>query len=90
MIALGAPGPFEITLIVLVILLLFGAKRLPELAKGLGKGIREFRSAVTDTSDQIKKGMEGDQDSKANMKTADNNEFKQKDESSGKNSDQTS
>ena len=57
-IALGAPGPMEIGLIVLVILLLFGAKRLPELARGLGKGIREFRSAVSETSDAIKKDIE--------------------------------
>ena len=39
-------GTGELVLIFLVILLLFGAKRLPDLAKGLGKGIREFRGAV--------------------------------------------
>jgi sec-independent protein translocase protein TatA len=38
-------GPTEIFLIVFVILLLFGAKRIPDLAKGLGKGIREFKEA---------------------------------------------
>ena len=38
-------GGTEILLILLVILLLFGAKRIPELAKGLGKGIREFKDA---------------------------------------------
>ena len=39
-------GTGELVLIFLVILLLFGAKRLPDLAKGLGKGIREFKGAV--------------------------------------------
>ena len=47
-------SPGELLLIFLAILLLFGAKRLPELARGLGKGIREFKSAMRDTSDEIK------------------------------------
>ena len=38
----GMPGGWEMVVIALVILLLFGAKKLPELAKGLGQGIREF------------------------------------------------
>ena len=44
----------ELLLIFLAILLLFGAKRLPELAQGLGKGIREFKRAMKDTGDEIK------------------------------------
>lgn len=47
-------GFSELLLIFLVILLLFGAKRLPELAQGLGKGIREFKRAMKDTGDEIK------------------------------------
>ena len=43
----------EIVLIFLVLLLLFGAKRLPELARGLGKGIREFKGAVKDVEDDL-------------------------------------
>ncbi|MFQ6616990.1 MAG: twin-arginine translocase TatA/TatE family subunit [Fidelibacterota bacterium] len=43
---IGGLGWGEILLIFLVILLLFGARRLPELARGLGKGIREFKGAV--------------------------------------------
>jgi sec-independent protein translocase protein TatA len=39
-------GPLEVGLIMLVVLLLFGAKRLPELAQGMGKGIRDFKRAV--------------------------------------------
>ncbi len=41
-----AIGGWEVLLIFLVVLLLFGAKRLPELARGVGKGIREFKGAV--------------------------------------------
>jgi sec-independent protein translocase protein TatA len=51
MFGLGAP---EVLLIFFVILLLFGAKRLPELAQGLGKGIREFKKAMKDTTDEVK------------------------------------
>jgi sec-independent protein translocase protein TatA len=51
---LGGLSIWELLLIVLVILLLFGAKRLPELAQGLGKGIREFKRAMKDTGDEVK------------------------------------
>lgn len=63
MIAIGTPGPIELTLIGLAVLILFGAKRLPELARGLGKGIREFKTALTETQEQIKSGMESGSDS---------------------------
>ena len=46
-------GPMEMVLVVLVILLLFGAKRLPGLAKGLGQGIREFKGAVDGAKKEI-------------------------------------
>ena len=52
---LGGP---EIFLIVLIILLLFGGKRIPELAKGLGKGIREFKEASKGNSEEDKKKEE--------------------------------
>ena len=52
-------GPMEMIIIVLVLLLLFGAKRLPGLAKGLGQGIREFKGAV----DGAKKEIEDANDS---------------------------
>jgi sec-independent protein translocase protein TatA len=39
------PGPSELIIILLVVLLIFGGKKLPELAKGLGKGIKEFKKA---------------------------------------------
>ncbi len=45
---LGAP---ELILIFLVVLVLFGAKKIPELAQGLGKGIKDFRKAMKDVQD---------------------------------------
>ncbi|MDA0334379.1 MAG: twin-arginine translocase TatA/TatE family subunit [bacterium] len=47
------PSHWELLVIFLVVLLLFGAKRIPEMAKGLGKGIREFRSAVKDVQQEV-------------------------------------
>jgi len=45
---LGMIGPWQIVLIVLVFLLMFGGKKIPELMKGLGKGMREFKDATKD------------------------------------------
>jgi sec-independent protein translocase protein TatA len=50
---MGSIGTTEIILIFLAILLLFGAKRIPEIARGLGKGIREFKDATKDISREI-------------------------------------
>lgn len=50
-------GP-EILLIFLVVLLLFGAKRLPELFKSFGKSIREFKKATSDIEDDIRTAMD--------------------------------
>ena len=49
----GGFGPWEVMLVFLVVLLLFGAKRIPEIAQGLGKGIREFKKATNEISDEI-------------------------------------
>ena len=46
-------GTMEIVVILLVVLLLFGAKKLPELARGLGKGINEFKDAVESGKESI-------------------------------------
>lgn len=51
---LGGIGGTEIFLIILVLLLFFGGKRIPELAKGLGKGIREFKDASSGKSEDSK------------------------------------
>ncbi|MBX2992138.1 MAG: twin-arginine translocase TatA/TatE family subunit [Bacteroidetes bacterium] len=50
---MGNLGATEIILIVLVILVFFGAKKIPELAKGLGQGIREFKKATKDVSEGV-------------------------------------
>jgi sec-independent protein translocase protein TatA len=44
-IILGAIGPWQVVLILLVVVLLFGAKKIPELMKGVGQGIKEFKDA---------------------------------------------
>ena len=52
---MGNIGATEIILIVLVILVFFGAKKIPEIAKGLGEGIREFRKAARDVQSEVEK-----------------------------------
>lgn len=55
---LGMVGPWQWIIIGLAILLLFGGKKLPELMKGLGGGIKEFKKATKDDSDEVKKEEE--------------------------------
>ena len=50
-------GGGEIILILALVLILFGAKKLPELAKGLGTGIKEFKKATRDVSDEMHSAM---------------------------------
>ncbi|MFN4299720.1 MAG: twin-arginine translocase TatA/TatE family subunit [Thermaurantimonas sp.] len=45
---LGMVGPWQIVLIVVIVLLLFGGKKIPELMRGLGSGVREFKDAMKD------------------------------------------
>ncbi len=47
-------GPMEWVIILIVVLVLFGGKKLPELAKGLGQGIKEFKSASRETEEEKK------------------------------------
>jgi len=49
----GFIGGWEMVVILAVVLILFGAKKLPELAKGLGTGIKEFKKATREVSDEI-------------------------------------
>ena len=46
-------GPWEIVLIILVIILIFGGKKIPELARGLGKGLREFKKTTREIKDEV-------------------------------------
>ena len=55
-------GTGEILIILLIILLLFGAKKLPDLAKGLGRGISEFKKASSEIKEEVEKVA--DQDNK--------------------------
>lgn len=56
-ILLFSPGPTEIIIILVIVLLLFGGKKIPELMKGLGRGIKEFKDASSDkNSDKIDEG----------------------------------
>ena len=64
-------GPWEILLVLIVVLVLFGAKRLPELARGLGLGINEFRDAVDSSKKEIMEVIDSD---KADNKTSDSEE----------------
>lgn len=50
---MGNLGATEILLIFLVIVIFFGAKKIPELAQGLGKGIREFKKATREIDDEV-------------------------------------
>ena|SRR5258705_13965195 len=56
----GFFGGWEIVLILAVVLILFGAKKLPELAQGLGKGIKEFKKATREVTDEIQSAVEED------------------------------
>ena len=50
----GSLGFWEITLIVLVVLLLFGGKKIPELMRGLGKGVKSFKEGMKDVEEDVK------------------------------------
>lgn len=52
------PGGSEWIIIALVVLLLFGGKKIPELMKGLGKGVRSFKSGLNEATDEIKKAAD--------------------------------
>jgi sec-independent protein translocase protein TatA len=60
---LGAIGTQEIILIVIAILILFGGRKIPELMRGIGKGIREFNDAKNNVKSEIEEGIK-DKDNK--------------------------
>lgn len=51
---LGVVGPWQVVIIALVILLLFGGKKIPELMKGLGKGVKSFKQGMAEVENEIK------------------------------------
>lgn len=61
------PSGMELVVIVLIVLLLFGAKKIPELARGVGQGISEFRKASSDIRKEIEKGAQDVENSTKNQ-----------------------
>ncbi len=61
---LSMPGGSEWLLVILVVLIFFGGKKIPELMRGVGRGIREFNDAKTNVKSEIEEGMK-DKDVKA-------------------------
>ncbi|MDK2975915.1 MAG: sec-independent protein translocase protein TatA [Candidatus Marinimicrobia bacterium] len=62
-------GPWELIIILVIILLIFGPKKLPELAKGLGKGLREFKKAAHDVQDELENVGEDEEESQVEKST---------------------
>ena len=54
---IGGIGTWEMFFLVFLVLIFFGAKKLPELARGLGRGIREFKDASREVKDHIEEGI---------------------------------
>ena len=61
----GMPSGPEWMIIVLFVIIFFGAKKIPELARGLGKGIREFKEATKGVKDEIDEGLKAEEDKKS-------------------------
>ena len=55
---LGNLGVVEIVLIALIVLLLFGGRKIPELMKGVGKGVKSFKQGLNEVEDEIKKASD--------------------------------
>jgi len=69
---MGMPGGWELFAIILVVVLLFGGKKIPELAKGLGKGIKDFKKAVNedDTETTVAEKSKTEIENKATQSSA--------------------
>ncbi len=55
---MGALGGFEWVIIIVIILLLFGAKKIPDMARGIGQGIREFQKAASQDKEELENETE--------------------------------
>lgn len=62
----GSFGTGEIIIIVFVVLLLFGGKKIPELMRGMGKGVRSFKEGMSDVEDEIRGPLEEQPKDKTN------------------------
>ena len=65
----GNLGPMELIIILLIVILLFGGKKIPEIAKGLGKGIRDFKSSMAGADETDEKAKTIAPDSKETPKS---------------------
>ena len=64
-------GPLELVLLLAIVLIVFGAKRLPEMGRSLGSGMREFKEGITNPSaDEISKGGEPEASSVPKVRSA--------------------
>ena len=82
-------GHGEILIILVIILLVFGAKRIPEMAQGLGRGIREFRGAVKEVQEEISEDNPQKQNSTIKT-TPDSNSVQQEENLNDQSSDKKS
>ncbi len=57
---IGMPGWTEMIIIALFVIVFFGAKKIPEIARGMGRGIREFKDATKEIKEEIKDGSKED------------------------------
>lgn len=60
LLAFGMPGGWELIVIILFVIIFFGAKKIPEIARGMGKGIREFKDATKEIKNEIDEGSKGE------------------------------
>ena len=74
---MGMPSGFELFIIVAVVVLLFGGKKIPELAKGLGKGIKDFKSAVKEDETEVTVNDKKIEENQAETTTASSTENKE-------------
>lgn len=79
---IGAP---ELMLILVIVLLLFGAKRLPELARGLGKSMKEFKKATQEVQDDFQEAMDAADPQKPLSKEKDETTSKKEEAASSSN-----
>lgn len=64
MLLMGMPNAGELMILLLIIIVLFGGKKIPEIAKGLGQGVREFNEAKNGVKEEIEKSVKESQDKK--------------------------
>jgi sec-independent protein translocase protein TatA len=88
------PSPIQLIIVLVIVLLLFGAKKIPELAKGLGTGMREFRQGASgeladDKNSESSDGSESKVDKEASAKPAGNDDARSEDEPSDEKANKT-